>query len=171
MRRSGGKHPRQVDPHSELAAGFLMLATSSPADIPAREICIVYRLRRQIELALKSLLNIDRLPTHTEAASLSWLYPHLIRALLTDDICQEILAASSGSCRRCRCALAMVNPGRHHRLHACRIDAAHLYVGGFDTGQTGSLPTPRQDQTATAKDIFRRNLILTLIGPSPGRPT
>ncbi|MGD0109052.1 MAG: hypothetical protein ABSC06_34215, partial [Rhodopila sp.] len=52
------------------------------------------RLLWDIELAfkrLKSLLHIDRLPTRTEAGSLSWLYPHLILALLTDDICQEIL--------------------------------------------------------------------------------
>jgi hypothetical protein len=94
VRQSGSKRQRKVDPHSELAAGFLMLATSLPPDIPADEICAVYRLRWQIELAfkrLKSLLHIDRLPTRTEAGSLSWLYSHLILALLTDDICQEIL--------------------------------------------------------------------------------
>jgi hypothetical protein len=94
VRRGGSKRQRKIDPHSELAAGFLMLATSLPADIPADEICAVYRLRWQIELAfkrLKSLLHIDRLPTRTEAGSLSWLYPHLILALLSDDICQEIL--------------------------------------------------------------------------------
>ena len=94
LRRSASKRQHQVDPNSELAAGFLMLATSLPPDIPAGEICAVYRLRWQIELAfkrLKSLLKIDRLPTWTEAGSLSWLYPHLILALLTDDICQEIL--------------------------------------------------------------------------------
>jgi IS4 transposase len=85
-----------------LAAGFLMLATALPPDIPADEICAVYRLRWQIELAfkrLKSLLHIDRLPTRTEAGSLSWLYTHLILALLTDDICQEILESPpSGPC-------------------------------------------------------------------------
>jgi hypothetical protein len=94
VRRSGNKRQYKTDPRSELAAGFLMLATSLPPDIPADEICAVYRLRWQIELAfkrLKSLLHIDRLPTRTEAGSLSWLYPHLILALLTDDICQEIL--------------------------------------------------------------------------------
>jgi IS4 transposase len=80
-----------------------MLATSLSPDIPAGEICAVYRLRWQIELAfkrLKSLLNIDRLPTWTEAGSLSWLYSHLIFALLTDDICQEILEAPPSGPRR-----------------------------------------------------------------------
>jgi hypothetical protein len=94
VRRSGSKRQHKVDPCSILAAGFMILATSLPADIPASEICAVYRLRWQIELAfkrLKSLIRIDRIPTQTEAGGLSWLYPHLILALLTDDICQEIL--------------------------------------------------------------------------------
>jgi hypothetical protein len=103
LRRSASKRQHQLDPNSELAGGFVMLATSLPPDIPAGEICAVYRLRWQIELAfkrLKSLLNIDRLPTWTEAGSLSWLYSHLIFALLSDDICQEILEFSpSGPCR------------------------------------------------------------------------
>jgi len=97
VRRSGSKRQKQVDPRSEVAAGFMVLATSLPAAIPANEICAVYRLRWQIELAfkrLKSLIGIDRLPTRTEAGSLSWLYPHLILALLSDDICQEILESS-----------------------------------------------------------------------------
>jgi hypothetical protein len=94
VRRSGSKRQHKIDPRSERAAGFLMLATSLPPDIPAAEICAVYRMRWPIERAfkrLKSLLHIDRLPTRTEAGRLSWLYPHLILALLTDDICQEIL--------------------------------------------------------------------------------
>jgi hypothetical protein len=102
VRRSASKRQHKVDPCSTLAAGFMMLATSLPADIPATEICAVYRLRWQIELAfkrLKSLIRIDRIPTQTEAGGLSWLYPHLILALLTDDICQEILESfPSGLC-------------------------------------------------------------------------
>ena len=97
LRRNASKRQQQLDPRSEVAAGFMVLATSLPAEIPANEICAVYRLRWQIELAfkrLKSLIRIDRLPTHTEAGSLSWLYPHLILALLSDDICQEILESS-----------------------------------------------------------------------------
>jgi len=103
LRRSANRRQHQIDPNSELAAGFLILATSLPADIPPGEICAVYRLRWQIELAfkrLKSLLRIDRLPTWTEAGSLSWLYPHLILALLTDDICQEILESPPSGPRR-----------------------------------------------------------------------
>src|SRR4051794_21502301 len=103
LRRSANKRQHQIDPNSELAARFVILATSLPLTIPASEICAVYRLRWQIELAfkrLKSLLKIDRLPTWTEAGSLSWLYPHLILALLTDDVCQEILESPPSGPRR-----------------------------------------------------------------------
>jgi hypothetical protein len=94
LKRRASKHQDKFDPRSLVAAGFLMLVTSLPAEIPADEICAVYRLRWQIELAfkrLKSLIHIDRLPTRTEKGSLSWLYAHLILTLLTEDICQDFL--------------------------------------------------------------------------------
>jgi hypothetical protein len=53
-----------------------------------------YRLRRQIELAfkrLKSLLHIDKLPPHTDLGARSWLDPHLMLALLCDDLSQVFL--------------------------------------------------------------------------------
>jgi hypothetical protein len=96
LRRKASRQQRVLDPRSELAAGFMVLVTSLPPEIPGADICAVYRLRWQIELAfkrLKSLLRIDRLPTRTKEGSLSWLYSHLILALLVDDICQEILAS------------------------------------------------------------------------------
>ena len=75
-----------------------MLATSLPAQgYPAAEVLAAYRLRWQIELAfkrLKSLLHIDLLPTLTPEASRSWLYAHLILALLCDDLTQEFLESS-----------------------------------------------------------------------------
>ena len=85
----------RVDPRSLIATELVVLATSLPVeDYPADQVLAAYRLRWQIELAfkrLKSLLHIDRLPTHTAAASRSWLLAHLIVALLCDDISQEIL--------------------------------------------------------------------------------
>ena len=72
-------------------------ATSDVRQIKSRlihQIVAAYRLRWQIELAfkrLKSLLHIDALPTHTEAASRSWLYAHLILALLSDELSQDFL--------------------------------------------------------------------------------
>ena len=97
LKRRASRRQEALDPRSVLAAGFMVLVTSLPAAIPAGEICAVYRLRWQVELAfkrLKSLLHIDRLPTRTTAGSLSWLYAHLILVLLTEDICQEFLDSS-----------------------------------------------------------------------------
>jgi len=82
---------------NEILLGFMVLVTSLPPDIPADEICAAYRMRWQIELAfkrLKSLIHLDRLPTRTTAGGLSWLYAHLILALLTEDICQDFLESS-----------------------------------------------------------------------------
>ena len=73
----------------------MIVGTSLPVEgYPAQEILAIYRLRWQIELAfkrLKSLLHIDKLPTYTQDASRSWLYAHLIMALLCDDLSQEVL--------------------------------------------------------------------------------
>jgi len=93
--RKASKNQRALDPGSLIAAEFLVLGSSLPAeDYPAHEVLSAYRLRWQIELAfkrLKSLLRIDQLPTHSERGSRSWLYAHLILALLCDEISQEIL--------------------------------------------------------------------------------
>ena len=89
------KSDRQVDQRSLIAARFMILATSLPTvGYPPDEIMSAYRLRWQIELAfkrLKSLLHIDRMPTLSERASRSWLYAHLILALLSATISQEVL--------------------------------------------------------------------------------
>ena len=50
-----------------------------------------------IELAfkrLKSLLNIDRLPATSDKGARSWIYAHLIVALLTDADSQDFLDSS-----------------------------------------------------------------------------
>ena len=97
LKRKASKRQEQIDPRSLIAAGFMVLVTSLPDDIPADQICTVYRLRWQIELAfkrLKSLLHIDRLPTRTTGGSLSWLLAHLILLLLVEDICHEVLDSS-----------------------------------------------------------------------------
>jgi hypothetical protein len=97
LRRNASKHGEKLDPRSLTAAGFMVLVTSLPEDIPADEICAAYRMRWQIELAfkrLKSLIHLDRLPTRKPAGSLSWLYAHLILALLSEDICQDFLESS-----------------------------------------------------------------------------
>ena len=50
-----------------------------------------------MELAFKrleSLLHIDQLPTRTGRGSQSWLYAHIILALLCDDLSQDFLESS-----------------------------------------------------------------------------
>ena len=98
LRRAAVKKGKKLDPNSLIAAEFMILATSLPKrGYTATDILAVYRLRWQIELAfkrLKSLLHIDRLPTRTERTSRSWLYAHLILALLCDDLSQDFLEVS-----------------------------------------------------------------------------
>jgi hypothetical protein len=97
LRRKASKHQDKSDPRSLVAAGFMVLVTSLPQDIPAEEIFAAYRLRWQIELAikwLKSVLHIDDLPTRTPHGSLCWLHAHLIMALLSEDIRGDFLESS-----------------------------------------------------------------------------
>jgi hypothetical protein len=98
LRHAAIKKGKKLDPRSLVAAEFMILGTSLPKrGYTARDILVVYRLRWQIELAfkrLKSLLHIDRLPTWTNQTSRSWLYAHLILALLCDDLSQDFLESS-----------------------------------------------------------------------------
>ncbi len=98
LRRAASRKQKTLDPRSLIAAEFVILATSlSIEGYPAEEVLAAYRLRWQIELAfkrLKSLLHIDHLPTRTPQASRSWLYTHLVLALLCDDLSQEFLESS-----------------------------------------------------------------------------
>ncbi len=98
LRRAAAKKSKTLDPRSLIAAEFMILGTSLQENgYPADEVLAMYRLRWQIELAfkrLKSLLHIDQLPTWTERGSRSWLYSHLILALLCDDLSQDFLESS-----------------------------------------------------------------------------
>ena len=95
LRQRASRKQTQLDPRSLIAAKYLVLATSLPAEaFPAAEVLAAYRLRWQIELAfkrLKSLLHIDEIRTSTEAGTRCWLYANLIVALLCDELRQEIL--------------------------------------------------------------------------------
>lgn len=98
LRRTAARKGKTLDPRSLVAAEFMILATSLPkTGYSAKAILAAYRLRWQIELAfkrLKSLLHIDRLPTWTERGSRTWLYAHLVLALLCDDLSQDFLDSS-----------------------------------------------------------------------------
>jgi hypothetical protein len=105
LRTQASRKQKMLDPRTLIAAEFLILGTSLPAEgYPAMEVLAAYRLRWQIELAfkrLKSLLNIDKLPARTELGARSWLYPHLILALLCDDLSQVFLESFPSGPFRC----------------------------------------------------------------------
>jgi hypothetical protein len=103
LRRQASRKQHTLDPRSEIAAGFMILATSLPeTGFPGHEILAAYRLRWQIELAfkrLKSLLHIDKLRTRTATGTRCWVQAHLLVALLCDDQSQDILDSfPSGPC-------------------------------------------------------------------------
>jgi Transposase DDE domain len=115
MRRAAPRKQKKLDPRNLIAAEFLILATSLPAEgYPGADVLAAYRLRWQVELAIKrtkSLLHMDEVPTHTPKASQSWLYAHLVLALLCDDMSQDVLAFfPSGPARRRLSALAVAGP-------------------------------------------------------------
>ena len=71
LRRQASRKQTQLDPRSLVAADYLVLATSLPAEaFPAREVLAAYRLRWHIELAfkrLKSLMNVDQIRTRSRS--------------------------------------------------------------------------------------------------------
>jgi hypothetical protein len=113
LRVQASRKQKVLDPRTLIAAEFLILGTSlSAEDYPAMEILAAYRLRWQIELAfkrLKSLLHIDKLPARTDLGARSWLYPHLILALLCDDLSQVFLESFPSGPVRCRISTVTVD--------------------------------------------------------------
>jgi hypothetical protein len=93
-RRAGSKaQRRRSDPRTLAAADHLIVLTSLGAqDFPVDAIGALYRLRWQIEIAikrLKSILRIDRLPAKDPDLARAWLYAHLLLALLLDETLAE----------------------------------------------------------------------------------
>jgi IS4 transposase len=73
----------------------MMIVTSlDPRVYPAEMVLALYRRRWQIEIAfkrLKSLIHIDRLPAKNKGLARTWLYAHLVFALLIDKLAQHML--------------------------------------------------------------------------------
>lgn len=93
-RRASNKNQRRTDPRTLAAADYIILLTSlKREEFPTDLIAALYRLRWQIELAikrLKSILHIDRLPAKNPDLARAWLYAHLLLALLLDEISAEL---------------------------------------------------------------------------------
>jgi IS4 transposase len=97
-RRASQKNQRRTDPRTLAGADYVILLTSlERAKYPTDMVGALYRLRWQIELAikrLKSILHIDRLPAKHPDLVRAWLYAHLLLALLIDDISARMGAIS-----------------------------------------------------------------------------
>ena len=97
-RRKASKNSRTIDPRTVQAAGFLMLLTSLPADaLACEQIGALYSDRWQVEIGfkrLKTLGRLDELPSADPVLARTWLLAHLIAAVLTDDLANEIVGFS-----------------------------------------------------------------------------
>jgi hypothetical protein len=95
VNRKAAKNQCPVNPRSQMAARYMMIVTSlDPQTYPAEKILALYRRRWQIEIAfkrLKSLIHINRLPAKNKSLARTWLYAHLVFALLIDKLAQHML--------------------------------------------------------------------------------
>ena len=93
--RKANKNSRKVDPRTLQAAGFLMLLTSLAAEAQsAEQVTELYPNRWQVEIGfkrLKTLGRLDELPSADLVLARTWLLAHLIAAVLTDDLANEIV--------------------------------------------------------------------------------
>jgi len=96
--RKASKNSRTIDPRTLTAAGYLMLLTSLAADaVPTERVSALYSERWQVEIGfkrLKTLGRLDELPSADPVLARSWLLAHLIAAVLTDDLANEIVGFS-----------------------------------------------------------------------------
>jgi transposase len=88
LQREEAEEGRTPSSCSLLGAEFTILATSLPdSRYLAADIVSAYQLHRQTKLAfkrLKSLLQMNHVPTESEGGSRTWLHAHLIFAVLSD---------------------------------------------------------------------------------------
>jgi len=93
-RKNNSKHRRKASANTLLAAGFILLVTNLPAGAwSIRQVLWLYRLRWQIELAikrLKSLIQIDHLRSQDPRMVQTYLLGKLLVALLLDELIQQV---------------------------------------------------------------------------------
>ncbi len=87
-----GRKQRSLDPETLALHRYVILATSLPASIPARQILELYRARWQIELAfkrLKSIMGLGHLPKEDEESAKAWLHGKMLVSCLAQAIVDE----------------------------------------------------------------------------------
>lgn len=111
-RRASCKNQRRTDPRTLAGADYIVLLTSlSREEFSITALGELYRLRWQIELAikrLKSILHIDQLPAKDSDLARAWLYAHLLLALMLDDTIAQ-LGAFSPSAIECANAISLAH--------------------------------------------------------------
>jgi hypothetical protein len=131
-RRASTKNQHRTDPRTLAAADHLILLTSLDAgEFPVSRLGALYRLRWQIELAfkrLKSILHIDRLPAKNPELARTWLYAHLLLALLIEEAVAG-LDAISPSATACSPSATAWPPNvamAHRQIARRRTARSHL---------------------------------------------
>ena len=87
MERYAKKHRKVISPESWKAAAYFAAWTTLPDTFSAPEVLELYRLRWQIEMAikrLKSLLGLGHLPKKDPASARAWLHGKLFISLLVE---------------------------------------------------------------------------------------
>jgi len=88
---------RELDPETLALGRYVVLATSLPESITARQVLDLYGARWQTELAckrLESIMGRGHLPKSDEESSKAWLYGKLLVALLAHALVVEGRASS-----------------------------------------------------------------------------
>ena len=97
-RRASQKDQTRIDARTLVSADFVILLTSlGREEFSINLLGALYRLRWQVELAikrLKSILHIDRLPAKNPELARAWLYAHILKALLLEELAAELDALS-----------------------------------------------------------------------------
>jgi hypothetical protein len=96
IRNSRKDQRRRIDPRTLAAADCMILLTSLDRKAwPPRALVALYQIRWQIELTfkrMKSLLHVDRLRARSAKLGKTWLYAHLLLALLLEEQVRDINA-------------------------------------------------------------------------------
>lgn len=95
-RRASAKNGNRIDQRTLDAAECLLLLASLPAeDYPPERLYALYRLRWQIELAikrLKSILDLNRMPAKHPKLQRTWVLAHLLIALMIETTRSDLAA-------------------------------------------------------------------------------
>lgn len=90
--RQCSKRQRKVNPETIELHRYIILVTSLPNKISAKQILDLYRVRWQIEIAFKrfkSILGLGHLPKKDIESARAWLHGKMFVALLTQTIIDE----------------------------------------------------------------------------------